>query len=211
MSDNSVSDSITEIYSQREVLDFYTKLVGFGLYENETMMASFLRKGESLLVIGCGTGRETFALANNYKRTIGIDSCFSMIQRAKGFQTSLFSQKTKIDFLHESLESYLPNSTFNTIWITYGLTGHLLSKEERLTFLEGCRQLLSKDGQLVYFPEVAPERSKNLRRNFGGIFNFKKNFPYYFYPSLLEAKKEIKEVGFQAKISLDNGLILSLA
>ena len=203
------ADSIEEIYSHPELLDFYTKLVGCGLYpwENALLNQICARTANgSALIVGCGAGRETFVLSEHFRNTLGIDITSVMVARALSFSQTMHS---KAQFSHQSLEDLSVQQKFDVIWISIGLTNHIESRENRIAFLKKASAHLNCDGVIAYFPDIH-SASPDQRREFGGKRDLGKSYFYRCYISVAQVESEILDAGLYILRSSLDGFLLSL-
>lgn len=198
------SNSSEEIYSEPQVLDFYTKLVAVGLYPFEQKALPSIDL-QSTLVVGCGAGRETFALAQspNCYLLCGIDINSQMVQRAKGFLNQKKSNNSliyspQIEFSQSDLLSYSSEKDFSTIWLTLGLTGHYLDQKQRVSIFQKSASLLREKGFIVYFPDIDEKKFGLQKRvNFGGQQDLHQAYDFYIYKNT----KEVIETAQKADLS----------
>lgn len=203
---------IEKIYSQKEIVDFYTKLVACGLYPNEETAFKTVpsEKLKEVLVVGCGAGREVFAISNENRNVFGIDTSQEMIRRARGFQVN-YSKNIRFESISLAHFSEGSFKEFSCIWISFGLTGHIISRNERICFLKNIRKILSDDGVCLNFVDIEKSKEKKLynRKNFGGSFNFHCGFDYFFYQDISLAEKEASQAGFAVDCISEDCLLLT--
>lgn len=135
-------------YSHPGEIDFYRPYAQFGFHQNEA--EAFARSGVGdgqVLVVGCGTGREVFALSEigNFKKIHGIDFSEAMIAEAQTLNThkSVQFSTTSIHDLKEK---------FNLIWITALLESHIQGSKNRIHFFRTVFGLCDDSTAVIVTP-----------------------------------------------------------
>ncbi len=137
----------------------------------------YLKDYESVLDIGCGTGRHSQALSERFKRYLGIDVSVGMLSRAKeknpkiakSFLAKSFFDVTdheSFDFLHSSLS--------------------LMHFEDLDHFFNRAFELL-KPGGVIYIVDADPQLL-----NLGSSPNFDRGDFHYEVPFLIHQAYEIR-------------------
>lgn len=130
--DRDVANDTRERYGQSDEIRYYEALSFSGFYEPEAQSFISAKKlnptMKSALVIGCGTGREAFALAKKGLEVTAVDFCEKMISKANELNEQ---SNEKVFFTSEK-----PTKRFDLVLVTYGLTNHILSYEDRIATLK---------------------------------------------------------------------------
>ena len=130
--------SIAEVYTQ--IFPLNPGQISF------TNRAFTQTRNLSLLDIGCGTGSLSLALANQFKKVVGIDLDKAMLEIAKkaGIKSSNV-EFLPLDMLE--LDSHFREDSFDGI-VCYGNTlVHLASLEQISRFFKTCKSLLKPAGK----------------------------------------------------------------
>ncbi len=138
-----------ERYAQEKEVRYYRQIASIGLYEMEMsgLLEALKRKpdlkhGGTVLVVGCGTGREAFALEKEGLNVTGFDFCGPMLNAAK-------EKKGEFNSL-VNFTDQIPTEKFDMVFFTYALSNHLTTRKERVNLLRQWTPLL-KDNGLFFF------------------------------------------------------------
>lgn len=122
-----------------------------------------------VLVVGCGPGREAFALAGHGGRVTGIDSEPAMLARARD---EARRRGVGVDFREADAVSFdLGASRFNTIVIWSGLLCMVHPASERIAMLAACRRHLAPGGKIwvTFLGDYADPREPKRTPKTGGF------------------------------------------
>jgi|GEM_PF-1715113 len=162
-------------YAQKAEVDFYKSIALSGLEKDETIAIqsclAALDNKKSALVIGCGAGREVFALSKNFDLICGLDSSSPMIRAAEevkskwtklnpaGANLEFFYLSNPDDLLTTSFIKRNPDSNlkFDFIFVARGVLNHLPRREERVGLMKKLSFLLASEGQFLLQIDVAPQ------------------------------------------------------
>ena len=113
----------------------------------QSVVKSFPPKA-TILDIGCGMGREAFALADMKYSVVGIDITEEIINQV----TQLSLQKGyNIPFLlYDGYSLPFEDASFDVVIIWAQTFGLLYGEENKQKFLKECRRVLKKDGLLSF-------------------------------------------------------------
>lgn len=219
----NINALVQERYSQAAETDYYQSITHSGLYrEEEYATREALKRIPShsrALVVGCGTGREAIGLQRLGLYVMALDNSEKMIQLAR-------DNCSAIDFRVGELRDL--DEKFDLIFITYALTNHIISQQDRLEFFRACAHRLKNKGLIVYGAHLQKIRrfdrfwwsslclrwrmrrtglwSKNLvaRAHLGHYNDEIKPLPFYFYQNSTELEQEFTESNLQfERIKLD--------
>lgn len=141
--DKIVQKYVIERYEDKARVQSYIKRTKNGLTAEEKPIAErFLRKG-TVLDVGCGTGRESFALEKMGFKITAIDVSGNMVAIAKKIVKSHNVAFKKIDILDYKGKQFDNIIFFNNIF------EQIPTKEGRLKSLEKSYNLLKKGGIFV--------------------------------------------------------------
>lgn len=149
LSPEEMDDLRRRLYARRSVQDF-TALdenleAGLTLIE-EVMLNRHPPPGRRVLVLGCGPGRESVALARRGFDVTGIDREEGMLARAR---TLAAGAGTPVRFVNgDAVPPDLPGETFDAVMIWSGLCNMVLPRERRVRMLDGARRLLAPGGRV---------------------------------------------------------------
>ena len=94
---------VADVFSRHDVVAYYDRLAELsGLTSAEqSLLHTYITSFERLLVAGCGTGREIFALSKRGKMLIGVDIAWNMVHKAN--QKRRLLQKENVKFQQGSI------------------------------------------------------------------------------------------------------------
>jgi SAM-dependent methyltransferase len=110
----------------------------------EVLLARHVKGERRALVLGCGPGRECFALAERGLSVVGLDREEGMLARAR----ELAAQRAQaIQFVQGEIGSAeLPGGLFDVVVIFSGLYNMILPARRRIATLRAARDVLSPGG-----------------------------------------------------------------
>ncbi len=205
-------------YASQKEIAYYKKIAhcGFEDFEEEVVLSAFkdLPSHPSVLVIGCGTGREAFAFEKLGCQVTGLDLAGEMINFAK-------SQNSNCHFLKTDVFS-IPACHFDLVYVSSAINGHFLGRHERLRFYRRLHNFCHADSLLISIPDIRKLNPRHhqywasqvlrLRhladgnwepgdtaRSFLGNHNDDAQMIYYhYYPSHAAFSGEMQNSGFQS-------------
>ena len=134
---------VSEWYEEKKNVDEMRNW-NLALKEWEQSVISYFPPGARILDIGCGLGREAFALSDLGYDVVGIDISKEVISQVK----QLSAEKG----YHISFQEYdgehlnFPAGSFDVIIIWAQTFGLLYGNEFRKNYLSGCKKVLKKGG-----------------------------------------------------------------
>jgi ubiquinone/menaquinone biosynthesis C-methylase UbiE len=116
------------------------------IWEKEVI--GYFKPGSRVLDIGCGLGREAFALYENGYKVTAIDISKIAIEQVKQLAAD---NEYAIEFLHYN-GTHLPfeDNCFDVVIIWAQTFGLLYGDEYKSSFLKECKRVLKDDGILSY-------------------------------------------------------------
>lgn len=105
-----------------------------------------LRKGDSVLDVGCGTGEHCLALAEAGCRVIGIDLSQTMIDRAKA---KAKAGGLPAEFFCQDMRAIHLTSRFDAVFNLFGTFGYFETDEENQQVLTQMRKAMKNGGWYV--------------------------------------------------------------
>lgn len=180
-------------------------------------LKDYIRKGERVLDIGCGSGRLFELLKDKEVEYFGIDFSKKLIEIAKRKYLSEKEVKN-VNILPtfivvDALKLPFEEGFFDKV-ISIAVFHHIPSKEKRLIFLKEIKRVLKRGGeahltvwnlwQKKYFFKILKEGFKKVLKktelDFCDIFvPFGKRERYYHCFKKRELRKLFKEAGFEIK------------
>ena len=151
----SLHKGVKKHYSLENELNFYEKYCEFGLHEDEKRALQAATKNNSktqslsILVIGCGSGREAFYLEKEFPMAAidAIDNSPEMIQRA-----GLVAKQSKVNFI--SGDIFQLEERYDLLWVTAILESHIHGKENRIHFFKQVQALSKAGASAVFTPQI---------------------------------------------------------
>lgn len=143
-------DPIVEKYSQKEEVDYYSEpayLLG-GLYTAEAKLINrYFKAFGTILDIGCGAGREAFALAKLGFSVTGIDITPAMLTQAET-ASKAFDIKVKLK-LGDVRNLEFEDEAFDSAIMVSRLIQHIPTRKARIQALKEINRVLKNDGVLI--------------------------------------------------------------
>ena len=143
-----MSDTISKWYEDKQNVAEMVQWNKGKLKKWEKLVADHLPKGAAILDIGCGMGREAFALSDLGFSVVGID----ISQEAIAQVTELVGEAGyHIPFLHYDGHT-LPfeDESFDVVIIWAQTFGLLYGDAYKNSFLQECRRVLKNDGFISF-------------------------------------------------------------
>lgn len=139
---------VNEWYSQEKNIDEMPKGTDSRLKIWEEKVSAYFPKGSDVLDIGCGMGREAFALCDKGYKVTGIDISIPIIEKVK---KQAEENGYEIPFFHyDGFEIPFKNEEFDVVIIWAQTFGLLYGDEYKFSFLKECHRVL-KDGGVLSF------------------------------------------------------------
>lgn len=228
-SPESLSQGVNQHYSRPQEVNFYKAYANFGLHLNEGQAFYEVKKNHeekelpSCLVVGCGAGREVFAIAKEriYSQVLGIDTSAAMIDAAQSIE-----MPSSVSFRQCGVQEV--SGAYDLIWITSILESHIQGRHRRIAFYEEIFTRLKPGGCVIMTPFIRPLHWRNLHfwssqllrlRWLGtkqwepgdvmvanlGSHNIARDLVYsHFYPSKGHFTEELNLAGFTKWLELHN-------
>ena len=139
-------------YNSRAEIQFYEKFTAHGLLVGEKEAVHSLSECmTSALVVGCGTGREAFALAERGFAVTGLDIAEKMVEGARELNRR---KGTDLEFTVADFMKWRDARRFDFVFLTFGITGHIYGEKRRREFLVKAARHLNPGGLLLYGPDI---------------------------------------------------------
>lgn len=121
---------------------FYDRLIAPNQDALFSRIRSLVRRGATVIDVGCGTGRLAFAISDIAERVVGIDLSLRNIKRAR--QTLTQRPRRGVSFEHASVQQILAGrqSPFDCAVLTYVL--HEVDPSERIQLLNDVSLLAER-------------------------------------------------------------------
>lgn len=142
----NLAKTVIDEYNQKAIVERYSELDGFKPAEEYLCKKYFIEKGR-VLVVGCGAGRESIALAKNGFEVIGVDIAENMINAAKekGKELGLPVSFLQVDAQYICFKE----SAFNYIVMFGSLLSYIPRRKNRIRALAESGQALAPNGILI--------------------------------------------------------------
>lgn len=217
-------------YTSLSEVSFYQQIAHEGFEEEERIavasaLASVDEKNRAL-VLGCGAGRETFALINQFSSVLGLDWSSPMIEAAETHPL----RTSAATFRRGSLEVLSPEERFDFVFVARGVLNHLPGQKNRAELLRRLEKHLSCGGRILV--QVQAGQASLLQRDFWSAQLLKlinpdweagdtlrsflgihsqdwELFGYHLYPSNADFLREARAAGLQAQEVSQGFFVLS--
>ena len=152
---------VAEKYNDAEEVLYYSQRAFEGLDEEERLLVEqFMRRRGRVLIIGCGAGREAFALAELGFQVVGIDVASGMIAEAKRHaQTS--GRNIHFEVKSATTLDY-PSNSFEYVLLSAGVYSYIPTRQLRINTLRKINDLLTPNG-ILFLSTLYKTRSPLLR------------------------------------------------
>ena len=152
-----VEKSEADFYDGSQVVADYERLTSEGLASAEEVVATeLLDKGARVLVVGCGTGRESFALAQRGFHVLGIDIAAAAIasaRRASGSRAELDGGDGRTGSVAFELASLArfdgARHSFDLVLVASDVLCGIPGRTNRIAALTRARELVKPGGCVV--------------------------------------------------------------
>jgi SAM-dependent methyltransferase len=159
---------VKERYDSEAEVRHYLAISDEGLYtEEESVVREFLKLRRfsypiecRALVVGCGAGREVFALEKMGLNVKGIDLSEKMIACAKKVSAQRMGKATptreiQAEFETTDLEGFCaPNGSFDLVFVSSAIAEHIRGRDARIRFYSKARALITDRGGIYVGPEI---------------------------------------------------------
>lgn len=109
---------------------------------------------QSLLDLGCGTGKLLFQIADKFKFCKGIDLSENMLNIAKDHYKDQIKKKkineSKIKFVLDDIITFKTQEKYNIAIAFFDTINHILSGEELLLHFRNVKNALNKNGLYIF-------------------------------------------------------------
>ncbi len=227
---NKARSLVLQEYEEKQTVLEYKEDCSLGFYDYEKHFVETIRPNEKVLVVGCGAGRESFALAKQGVRVVGVDFSQKMIQAAIQLNNEL---GLNVEFIQADF-SKLPKELgcFDSIILGDGLYSYIPSKKRRVKSLQNLKSYLHDQGKVFVVLGGLPERNsffilyqikywvyhilKRIKRSY--VYEFGDHFVanqsgdgagyHYQFQHKGELKQEFKRAGYQIIKYHNHGWVL---
>ncbi len=118
--------------------------------ETEFYVGHAVRRGGTLLDIGCGTGRIALAAAMSGVDVVGLDNSSPMLDRFRGTLEALGELVTgQVELVQADMRDFDLGRRFSTVVMAYRTFMHLLEPQDQLACLQTLRRHLEPGGLLA--------------------------------------------------------------
>lgn len=132
---------IDKLYHDDQLVQFYD--YDNGLAEDHLQYLSFATAVESVLDLGCGTGRLASALAKLGKYVVGVEYAPAMLEVAK-------RRDSAVKWIHGDARTVRIEEQFDLIILSGHVFQVFLTKEDRLQVLQTIKSHLKPGGRYVF-------------------------------------------------------------
>ena len=163
--------SVREKFDDGEEVGYCASHAGDGLTATERRFVDrHLRSASSVLDVGCGAGREAFALADRGHDVLGVDAAPEMIAAARRLAADAGA---RVRFVVRDVTELGPDlGRFDCVLLDDGLYSLIPGRSLRIETLQRAAALLRPEGILVIFPLLGrPTRLSRVAIH-GGVHRF---------------------------------------
>jgi SAM-dependent methyltransferase len=145
---NKTISMVNDYFSEGDLIDEYNERVKRGLLGWEkTVVGDYMAPPGSVLDVGCGCGREAFALYDLGYQVIGVDLSEKQIEQAK--KNALGFNK-EIDFrVCDGISYDFADSSFDYVIIWQQVLGNIPAHINRVGVLREARRVLKPHGKII--------------------------------------------------------------
>lgn len=141
--------AVAQKFNEEEEVRYYSQQAFEGLDEKERgFVGRHMQRRGRVLNIGCGPGREAFALAELGFEVIGIDVAPRMIEAAGRIAASR-GQEIRFEVKSATNLDYHPHS-FDYVFMSEGIYSLIPTRDLRIDVLRKIGKLLAPDGILLF-------------------------------------------------------------
>jgi len=134
--------------------------------------SSYFPPNARILDVGCGMGREAFALYEMGFKITGVDISDKAIKEAKKFA---LESNRDIEFMHTNgTDLPFKDNTFDVVIIWAQTFGIMYGTKQQLSVLNECRRVLKKNGIISF----SGHDREYIEKNYSHIIDEKKFFPF---------------------------------
>ncbi|MCK5780009.1 MAG: class I SAM-dependent methyltransferase, partial [Psychrilyobacter sp.] len=139
--------------------EFFEKTVNADMSDTCEVFTSYLKTGDDILDLGCGSGRDSLYFIKNGYNVTSVDYSYKMVEMASNF--------LKKEVLQLDMREMDFKNRFNGIWACASILH--IKKEEVPKVLENCHNALKENGILYAsfkYGDGEVERDGRLFSNF---------------------------------------------
>lgn len=141
-----IPKEVAGVYNRREMVAYHADLTAQGLSEAEQkLITQYLTSAGKILVIGCGTGREIFALRPQGFELVGLDLAWEMLRQAHETRLRLQDQAVP---LHQGDAVHLPyrDASFAHVLMISQTIQHIPQRQRRQQALREMYRVVKPGG-----------------------------------------------------------------
>ncbi len=141
--------TVAQKFNEEEEVFYHAQGAFDGLDEQEKhFVEHYMQRRGRVLNIGCGAGREAFALAGLGFEVVGVDVAPRMIEAARRIAASRW-QDIRFEVKSATNLDYLPHS-FDYVFMAHGVYSLIPGRDVRIDMLRNIGKLLAPDGTLLF-------------------------------------------------------------
>lgn len=148
---NELQEQVTAIYNQPEMVAYHADLAMHeGLWRSEqALIAKYCALPGRVLVIGCGAGREVFALVPQGCEVIGLDRSCAMLQQASTLERQAHGERSGRWHCGDAVCLPYRNESFESVVMLSQVIQHIPKRWRRQQALQEIRRVLKPQGYCI--------------------------------------------------------------
>jgi SAM-dependent methyltransferase len=163
-SPDQVDQDNARAYSLPSWHDAYASSAMRGLHESEILLCDrYFRRGQALLDVGCGGGREAFGFAQRGLQVTGIDVCPKLIVSARTAAERLLNGCAPTFGVGSLSGLDFPPASFDVIYLSSDIYAGIPGRRNRVNALKRCRCIVRPGGLVIFPVKLSPHDSVRVR------------------------------------------------
>jgi len=125
-------------------------------------LENIISKNRTVLDVGCGVGRMTFAMAEDFLKALGVDVSEAMIEKGREYQENLRIKNVEF-FVNNGVDLSLFSDNSIDFVFSYIALQHCLSSKQVLMYIKEFSRVLKPSGVCLFQTRVSPTFKRYVR------------------------------------------------